>query len=90
MGDGLFRPHLAPGCSHYWVIEAALGVMSRGACSICGEERLFRNHPLPSEFAQLRAIPDRNEANEGFATEGGGDYQPFPLPRGRCPKPRFV
>lgn len=30
-------------CAHYWVIESPCGPVSRGKCSICGEEREFIN-----------------------------------------------
>ncbi len=90
MSNGFSPAHATPGCCHYWIIEAALGVMSRGACTVCGEERLFRNNPLPSEFAQFKAIPDPHEANAGFEMERGGEYHPFPPSRNRYPKPQFI
>ena len=30
-------------CTHYWVIDAANGPMSRGVCKLCGQVREFEN-----------------------------------------------
>ena len=32
-------------CAHHWMIETANGPLSRGSCSLCGEEREFSNSP---------------------------------------------
>lgn len=80
----------SPACSHFWIIEAAMGAISRGACSICGEERLFRNNPLPSEFAQFKAIHDGHDGNGRAEPGSDRDYHLFQMPRKRHLGPRVV
>lgn len=36
-------------CSHYWVIEGAIGPISRGVCKFCGAVRSFHNSFPPSD-----------------------------------------
>ena len=33
-------------CNHYWIIETALGLTSRGVCKLCGAEKIFDNSLL--------------------------------------------
>ena len=39
----LEAPAKRPLCSHYWVIENAQGPAGRGKCTLCGEEKDFKN-----------------------------------------------
>lgn len=32
-------------CIHYWIVETPQGIMSKGMCRKCGEERDFYNAP---------------------------------------------
>ena len=64
------------GRSHYWIIEAADGPTSKGACKICGEERSFTN-----QFV-LFAIPPDDAPTKGRKPRHG----PAPFrPRERDP-----
>ena len=42
---GIVAERLVAGsiCCHHWIIENAAGLVSRGVCKFCGEEREFDN-----------------------------------------------
>ena len=69
-------------CCHHWIIEVALGPLSKGVCKACGEERLFRNQLRWSELAPVKGN-DRREASESPNLVQQREYHPFLLPRSR-------
>lgn len=82
--------HAAPGrrnggtgCSHYWIIESAVGPTSNGTCIICGEERVFRNYLEASEVTPTGLINDERKANESWDQMQHREYHPFLLPRSK-------
>jgi hypothetical protein len=68
-------------CSHHWMIDFAVGPLSRGSCKVCGEERLFRNHLMWSEVVPLGAMNDRRGAGAGPDLPPRSRCRPFMLPR---------
>jgi hypothetical protein len=36
------------GCCHHWVIEVAIGPLSKGICKQCGEEKVFSSNGMRS------------------------------------------
>ena len=72
-----------PGCPHHWIIELAIGPLSKGACKTCGEERLFRNHFQLSEITPIRGVNDRRGADESQNPLQQREYHPFALPRSK-------
>jgi hypothetical protein len=60
-------------CYHHWVIDLAVGPLSKGECRLCGAERLFRNHLRWAEIAPARAMVGQRQADSNpFISEGGG------------------
>lgn len=68
-------------CSHHWIIEAAMLPLSKGVCTECGEERLFRNQLSWEEIAPVRAASSLIEGNKSPNQPGRREYHPFLLPR---------
>lgn len=65
-------------CCHHWVIEVAVAPSSKGACRLCGEEKLFRNQLQWAEIAPARVVNTRRQANEGMnIPEQMGEYAPL-------------
>jgi hypothetical protein len=52
------------GCSHHWIIEAAMLPLSKGVCRVCGEEKLFRNQLQWAEIAPVRVINGRRQEKD--------------------------
>jgi hypothetical protein len=52
------------GCSHHWIIEAAMLPLSKGVCRVCGEEKLFRNQLQWAEIAPVRVINGRHQEKD--------------------------
>lgn len=50
-------------CSHYWLIEPALGQYSDGTCRECGERKVFTN------FVGGQDYPDPRPAHESRREE---------------------
>lgn len=75
------RRNSASQCSHYWIIEAAVGPMSNGVCNMCGEERLFTNCYTASDATPVAAANDRHETKHGMDPSMHRLYDPFLLPR---------
>lgn len=69
-----------PNCSHHWIIEVALGPLSKGICKRCGEEQLFRNQFQWAEIAPPRVVNSRRQTNDSMnIPEQTGDYSPLLL-----------
>ena len=79
-----------PRCSHYWIIEFAVGPLSKGACKICGEEKLFRNQLRWDEIAPVRAKEGGRQASGSPDSLEQREYHPFLLPRSRYGRPVVV
>jgi hypothetical protein len=69
------------GCSHHWIIEAAMLPLSKGVCRVCGEEKLFRNQLSWEEITPVRAANNGGEANRSPNPLQQREYHPFLLPR---------
>jgi hypothetical protein len=52
------------GCSHHWIIEAAMLPLSKGVCRVCGEEKLFRNQLQWAEIAPVRVMNGRRQEKD--------------------------
>ncbi len=74
-------------CSHHWVIDFAVGPLSRGECRVCGEERLFRNHLMWSEVAPLGAMKERRVPGADLDLVPRSWVGPVLSPRGTERKP---
>jgi hypothetical protein len=59
----------APACSHHWKIAPPNGATSIGKCSLCGEEREFRNSSADS-------IWDNDSGESGFNRSRRGNHEP--------------
>jgi len=60
----------APACQHHWKIAPPNGATSMGTCSVCGEEREFRNSSADS-------IWDNDSGESGFNRgRGRGNHEP--------------
>lgn len=66
-------------CCHHWVIDLAIGPLSKGECRLCGAERLFRNHLRLAEIAPVRAMVGQRqaEANSLIGERRGAGRGPF-------------
>lgn len=72
-------------CCHHWVIDVAVGPLSKGECRLCGAERLFRNHLRWAEIAPVRvavtprrvndSVPISEEGAEGRRRFGSGERE---------------
>ncbi len=51
-------------CCHHWIIEVAIGPLSKGVCKQCGEEKLFRNQLRWTEIAPVKVVKDRRQEND--------------------------
>jgi|SRR5579875_1975982 len=58
----------APVCRHHWKIAPPNGATSLGRCTICGEEREFRNSSADS-------IWDNDSGESGFNRRGRGGHE---------------
>ena len=51
-------------CPHHWLIETAVGPVSKGVCRLCGEERAFDNSPNElnhwAELARQKRLEKRS------------------------------
>lgn len=43
-------------CVHHWIIEIPNGALSKGACKLCGSERLYYNS-LEYMWEVMKALP---------------------------------
>jgi hypothetical protein len=55
-------------CCHHWIIEVAIGPLSKGVCKLCGEEQLFRNQLRWAEIAPVRVMRGRRQENDNTKT----------------------
>jgi hypothetical protein len=61
-------------CSHHWIIEVAIGPLSKGVCKLCGAEKEFRNQLRWDEVAPTRepVSGHRHGKGDGGAPREGG------------------
>ena len=71
------------GCSHYWIIEAAMLPLSKGVCRVCGEEKLFRNQLQWAEIAPVRVMNGRRQEKDITITPDQREAAAFVL-AGSC------
>jgi hypothetical protein len=66
-------------CCHHWVIEFAVGPLSKGECRLCGAERVFRNHLRWAEIAPVRPMTGRRQVDDNSAIDEkrGEGRRPF-------------
>jgi len=69
------------GCSHHWIIEAAMLPQSKGVCRACGEERLFRNQLSWEEITPVKAAANGGKVDRSPDPLQQREYHPFLLPR---------
>lgn len=55
-------------CCHHWIIEVAIGPLSKGTCKQCGEEKLFRNQLQWDEIAPVKVVKGRRQENDDMET----------------------
>jgi hypothetical protein len=65
-------------CSHHWIIEVAIGPLSKGVCKVCGAEKEFRNQLRWDEVSPSRepAFGHRHGKGDGGAPREGGNQSP--------------
>ena len=66
-------------CCHHWIIEVALGPLSKGVCKACGEERLFRNQLRWEEITPVRVMNGRRQEKDLTVTPDQTEAAAFVL-----------
>jgi len=60
-GTAVARRPSCPKCSHHWIIDVAIGPLSKGVCKRCGEQQVFRNQLQWAEIAPVRVMKGRSQ-----------------------------
>jgi hypothetical protein len=63
MAATISRPVKKATCIHHWLIEPAIGPISRGVCKYCGERKDFFN--ILDEFRtdeEISVLPDKKSS----------------------------
>jgi len=53
------NPPAVEECDHYWIIEGAVGPVSKGVCNLCGVQKEFKNYLtdcLPESSQEYRKL----------------------------------
>ncbi len=74
-------------CCHHWIIEVAIGPLSKGVCRLCGEEKLFRNQLRWAEIAPVRVMKGRRQEKDITKTLDLREDPTFMLARSRYGSP---
>lgn len=66
-------------CCHHWIIDVAIGPLSKGVCQRCGEEQLFRNQLQWAEIAPVRVMKGRRQEKDSTMTPDQREVPAFVL-----------
>ncbi len=66
-------------CCHHWIIDVAIGPLSKGVCKRCGVEQLFRNQLQWAEIAPVRVMKGRRQEKDSTMTPDQKEVPVFVL-----------